>query len=221
MFKRREPRHWLTLVGRSFWPRGGWGRATSYVWHRLRRLPDPPHKVARGIGAGVFASFTPLFGFHFVLAGLAAWAVRGSILASLFATLFGNPLTFPLIAGISMTTGNWVLGRDARLPVGDILGAFGQASAELWRNAVAVFTPASAHWDGLSLFWNQVFWPYMLGGLIAGPVAGVIANYVSQPVVRLYQGRRRRKLAVKLQQIAAARTAAAATSPARAEEPNR
>jgi uncharacterized protein (DUF2062 family) len=219
MFKRRVPRHWLTLVGRSFWPRGGWGRAVSYVWHRLRRLPDPPHKVARGIGAGVFASFTPLFGFHFIVAGLVSWGLRGSILASLLSTLFGNPLTFPLIAGLSMSAGNWVLGREANLPVGEILGAFGRASAELWHNTVATFTPDPVHWDGLSLFFHQVFLPYMLGGLIVGPFAGLAAYFASEPVVALYQKRRRRKLAEKIEQIAATRSAAATTVPARTEEP--
>ena len=66
VFKRRNPRTWLRTVAEVFYPRGGWRRAVSYVIHRLRRLPDPPHKIARGVAAGVFVCFTPFFGFHFV-----------------------------------------------------------------------------------------------------------------------------------------------------------
>lgn len=211
MFKRRNRRTWLTLAGRSLWPRGGWGRAVSYVWHRLRRIPDPPHKVARGIAAGVFASFTPLFGFHFLLAAATAWVLRGSVLAALLSTLFGNPLTFPLIAGLSMATGNWMLGRDSSLPVGEILAAFGRASAELWRNFVALFTPDPTHWDGLALFFDRVFLPYALGGLIPGLLAGIAAYFLSEPVVEMYQKRRRKRLAAKKWKRA--------TPPATAEEP--
>jgi len=197
MFKRRGKRNWLTLAGRSFWPRGGWVRAASYVWHRLRRIPDPPHKVARGIAAGMFASFTPLFGFHFILAGSIAWAIRGSVLAGLMTTLVGNPLTFPLIAGISMTVGNWMLGRESSLPVGEILGSFGRASAELWHNFTTLFTAAPAHWDGLAAFLDRVFLPYLIGGLAPGFLAALGAYFLSEPIVEIYQNRRRRDLSAK------------------------
>ncbi|RMD91547.1 MAG: DUF2062 domain-containing protein, partial [Alphaproteobacteria bacterium] len=92
------------------YPRGGWWRAATYVWHRLRRLPDSPHRIARGIGAGVFVSFTPLFGMHFVLAALIALLIRGNVLAAVLATFFGNPLTFPLIAAASLKLGALILG---------------------------------------------------------------------------------------------------------------
>jgi hypothetical protein len=55
----------------------------SYVMHRLRRLPDPPHKIARGIAAGVFVSFTPSsVPFHH--RGLDRLAAGGNILAALW-----------------------------------------------------------------------------------------------------------------------------------------
>ena len=87
------------------YPSGGWLRASSYVWHRLRRLPDDPARVARGIVAGVFISFTPFFGLHFLGAALIAWAIRGNIPAALIATFVGNPLTFPFIATASLEVG--------------------------------------------------------------------------------------------------------------------
>lgn len=216
MFKRRDKRSWLTLLGRSFWPRGGWGRAFAYVWHRLRRLPDPPHKVARGIAAGVFTCFTPLYGFHFLLAGSIAWVLRGSILAALLSTLFGNPVTFPLIATVNMNIGNWMLGRDSSLPVGQILASFGHASAEMWRNTVALFTHATPHWDKLAMFFDQVFLPYLIGGIIPGAIAGFVAYLVSEPVVRAYRNRRQKRLSARKSKRS---RVAPATSPARAEEP--
>ena len=100
MFKRRETRSWLRAIAEFFYPRGGWRRAASYVGHRLRRLPDPPHRIARGIAAGVFVCFTPFFGLHFFMAAILAFLMQGNIVAALLATFFGNPLTFPFIAAI-------------------------------------------------------------------------------------------------------------------------
>ena len=110
VFKRRDPRSYLRMIAEVFWPRGGWTRAFHYVKHRIRRLPDDPHRIARGVGAGVFVSFTPFFGLHFITAALSAKIVRGNILASLLGTFFGNPITFPIIAFFSMKLGKWMLG---------------------------------------------------------------------------------------------------------------
>ena len=83
VFKRRERRSIGEIVGRSLYPRGGWVRAFEYVGHRVRRLPDTPEKISRGIWAGVFAAFTPFYGLHFVIAAVIAKLMRGNILASL------------------------------------------------------------------------------------------------------------------------------------------
>ncbi|MCX8509052.1 MAG: DUF2062 domain-containing protein, partial [Rhodobacteraceae bacterium] len=98
VFRRRDRRPVLRALTELIFPRGGWKRATQYVIHRLRRLPDPPHRIARGIFAGVFISFTPFFGFHFFGAIAIAMVLRGNVLAALLATFFGNPVTTPLIA---------------------------------------------------------------------------------------------------------------------------
>jgi len=83
VFKRRTPKSWALWVLHLVWPQGGWGRAFNYVKHRVRRLPDSPRKISRGVFAGVLVSFTPFFGLHFVIAALIAKAMRGNIPAHL------------------------------------------------------------------------------------------------------------------------------------------
>ena len=111
VFKRREKLGIGQRIKTFLYPRGGWLRAFEYVKLRLRRLPDPPEKIARGIWAGVFAAFTPFYGFHFIFAGALAFFMRGNILASLLATFFGTPLTYVPIGVISLQTGHWLLGQ--------------------------------------------------------------------------------------------------------------
>ena len=88
MFKRRDRRPIWRAIGEFLWPRGGWSRAFQYVQHRLRRLPDSPERIGRGIWAGVFTTFTPFYGLHFIFAAMVAFVMRGNILASMMATFF-------------------------------------------------------------------------------------------------------------------------------------
>ena len=194
VFKRRDARTWPQALVALVYPKGGWGRAASYVGYRLRRLPDPPHKIARGVAAGVFVCFTPFFGFHFVLATILAFVMQGNILAALLATFFGNPLTFPFIAALSLELGSWMLGMPSGTPLPEIFNEFSRASLELWNNLRAIFTPEVAHWEGLRhIFW-RLFWPYIVGGLVPGTVTGVIAYMLTLPAVSAYQKRRVKKL---------------------------
>ena len=123
----------------SLWPRGGWSRAFHYVKHRMRRLPDSPERIARGIFAGVFASFTPFYGFHFFIAAGLAFLLRGNIVAGLMATFFGNPLTFVPIGAMSLNTGYYMLGlnklsdEEVKRSLGGKFVDAGQDRKELFR----------------------------------------------------------------------------------------
>jgi len=211
VFKRRNQRTWPQYLGDLVYPKGGWSRAASYVWYRLRRLPDPPHKIARGIAAGVFVCFSPFFGFHFFLAAILAFVMQGNILAALLATFFGNPLTFPFIATVCIELGSWMLGHQGSVPLPELFAAFSQASLELWRNFTAIFTPEVTHWNRLADFFWRVFFPYMVGGVLPGTVAGVAAYMLTLPAVTVYQKRRIKRLQARVEKRrkAAARADAA------------
>lgn len=204
VFKRRNPRSYLRILAEAFWPRGGWTRAFHYVKHRIRRLPDEPQRIARGVGAGVFVSFTPLFGFHFLSAAFSAWVVRGNILAALLGTFFGNPVTFPFIAFSSMKLGHLILGTSFdESQHATLAGKFIGAGADLKGNFIAIFTDATAHWDNLYNFWNEVFLPYLVGGILPGIIAGVLASYLSAPLITAYQKHRRKKLKDRFEKLKA------------------
>lgn len=199
VFRRREKRSWPRIVAEFLWPRGGWARAAQYVRHRLRRLPDSPNRIGRGIFAGVFASFTPFFGLHFVTAAAVARAMRGNMIAALLATFFGNPITFPIIAWASLRLGHWLLGTKYREDGADtLIRKFNHAASDLWNNFNALFTPERAHWHGLGKFYDDVFLPYLVGGIVPGVITATIAYYISLPLITAYQNRRKLTLKRKL-----------------------
>lgn len=198
MFKRRDKRSWWQITRDLVYPRGGWSRAFEYIKHRVRRLPDPPERIARGIFAGVFVTFTPFFGLHFFLAAGLAFLMRGNIIASLLATFFGNPLSFLFIVPISYNTGHFLLGTRARSGTHSITDKFAQAGWDLWYNFEAIFTPAVADWSHWRVFMGEVFYPYLIGGIFPGVIIGWVCYYTSVPLIRVYQNRRKGVLKAKL-----------------------
>ncbi len=202
IFRRRDRRPPLRAVADFFWPRGGWTRAFHYVKHRVRRLPDSPERIARGVWAGVFTTFTPFYGLHFVVAALIARVMNGNILAALSSTFFGNPLTYVPIGVVSLQTGHWLLGTEFDQEVDkSLVGKFIAAGHDLKSNLFSHFTGDPVDWHGLTLFYNEVFYPYMVGGLLPGAITATICYFVSLPLIRAYQLRRRSKIKAKFEEI--------------------
>ncbi len=193
VFKRREPVGWLAWMRGMVYPKGGFRRATRYVIHRMSRLPDEPHRIARGIFAGSLIGFLPLPGLQFVAAWAAARLVQGNVLAALLGTFNTNPITTPFFAVFAMTLGHWLLGVEAPLTAEGIAKAFGHAGTDLWRNFLAIFGPERMQWEGLLRFWHEIYLPYFIGALLPGIVLSAIAYYVTIPIVKAYQKARHAK----------------------------
>ncbi|MFN4100667.1 MAG: DUF2062 domain-containing protein [Pararhodobacter sp.] len=189
----------LRAAAEFFWPRGGWRRAATYVLHRMRRLPDSPERICIGIAAGLYVSFLPIYGLHFLTAALLAWIFRGNILASLLSTFYGNPLTFPLMAAGSLEVGSWVMGTEIRMSVSRVMAAIGRAADELKDNLIAVFTGETAHWTRLARFFEDVYLPYMVGGLLLGLPFAIAAYFVHLPLVRAYQRAHQKRLKARFE----------------------
>jgi uncharacterized protein (DUF2062 family) len=193
VFKRREPLGWLSWLREMVYPKGGFRRATRYVIHRMSRLPDEPHRIARGIFAGSLIGFLPLPGLQFVAAWAAARVMRGNVLAALLGTFNTNPITTPFFAVFAMTLGHWLLGVEAPLSAEGIARDFGSAGGDLWRNFMAIFTDDQMQWGGLAGFWHDVYLPYFIGALLPGIIISLVAYYVTIPIVQAYQKARHAK----------------------------
>jgi len=142
-----------------------------------------------GCAAGIFVSCTPFLGFHFLLAGLIAWSIRGSIIASALGTFFGNPLTFPLIWISTFKVGNWILGKSSEI---------GQIDLAERLNELRVYFLIDVGFAFEMLFYTlwPVIKPMILGAIPFGVIASTIGYYVIRKVVEAYKVRRQRKFAL-------------------------
>ena len=195
VFKRRDRPPLLGRIRQLLLPRRGWRRGIEYLGHRVRRLPDTPHRIALGFACGVYASFTPLFGLHFVVAVALARVLRGNMVSSLIGTAAGNPLTFPLIASVSLALGRRILGYGVTgRDFSRISDAFAQAFAAVWHGILSLFGRGDSEWQKLIPFFRDIIWPYFVGGLLPGLVAAIVGYYLTRPLIAAYQTRRRARM---------------------------
>src|SRR4051812_1515158 len=112
ILKRRTPRTRWQHIREALWPSMGLRRLMKYYNHRIGRLSGSPYYIAAGFATGVAVSFTPLVGFHFIIAGVVTWVIGGSLMAMALGTLAaGNPWTYPIIWATSYELGKKMLGE--------------------------------------------------------------------------------------------------------------
>lgn len=157
MFSSRQKPSWSRKLLDVIWPRSGFRKAWNYRMLRLSRLRVCPHRLSLGFAAGAFASFTPLIGFHFLLAAALALLLRANVLASLAGTVVGNPLTFPLIWLATYKLGTFMTGTTA------------SASTAATMAAPSAWTEIGASLQGALL-------PMLLGAVPLG-LLGAAASY--------------------------------------------
>jgi uncharacterized protein len=126
-----KSRHRPTVLQRArllLWPRVSFVRSARYTMKRIMRLKASPHAIAVGCAAGVFASITPLIGVQMVMAGAIALILRGSIAAAMLATLFGNPLSWPVIWWATYALGSAMIGQPGSAQAAD----FSHGADQIW-----------------------------------------------------------------------------------------
>lgn len=175
----------------ALWPRRSFGRSFQYFIKRVLRLTATPHAIAAGVAAGVFASWTPLLGFHFVLAFALSYALAGNMMAAAIGTGFGNPISFPFIWALTLKIGNLLIGIETGVH---------QKHVDL--------QALLRHLD-VSQLWDPVLKPMLIGAIPPGIITAVGFYILTYWGVRVFQTRRKSRLAARakarIREIAAAR----------------
>lgn len=183
LFKRREREGFWERTRTAVWPRRSFSRSVQYLVKRILRLTASPHAIAAGVAAGAFASFTPLLGFHFILAAIIAFILAGNLVASAIGTFVGNPITFPFIWGFTHKLGTFMLG--SRYYEGDrdinLFQYFRHTDFwELWDI-----------WDLIMRLWHPFMKPMLVGSIPLGIFCGAFFYIVTFWAVKAFQNRRR------------------------------
>jgi uncharacterized protein (DUF2062 family) len=165
LFRRREAPTLMERMRTAVWPRHSWSRSARYFVKRVLRISGSPHAVAAGVAAGVFSSFTPFVGLHFIVSFIVAFIIGGNLLAAAMGTFIGNPLTFPFIWASTYSLGSRILGQSSTLALQELHYAFTHKSlAILWPivapmlvGSVPIGLPIAAAFYVMSFFAVRAF----------------------------------------------------------------
>ncbi|MEO0329564.1 MAG: DUF2062 domain-containing protein [Pseudomonadota bacterium] len=161
-------------------------RSAKYVSKRILRLTASPHAISAGVAAGVFASFTPFLGLHFLLAFLIAYLIAGNFLAAASGTFFGNPLSFPFIWTSTYSLGEFILSGKSQ---GEGPGLTSLMEANYWEIGFDGFFAL------VSGLWHPVIKPMLIGSIPIGVLFGIMAYIVTRwASARFQEARYRRRL---------------------------
>ncbi|WP_306262546.1 DUF2062 domain-containing protein [Pararhizobium sp. IMCC21322] len=167
LFRRKHPEQFWQKLRVALWPRRNWWRSAQYISKRVLRLSASPHVVAMGFAAGVFASFTPFIGFHFVICFAIAYIMRGNMIAAALGTWLGNPITFPFIWFYTYKLGNLLLhGNEGALTMREVSGQLLHLS---FGNLIELLKPMT------------------LGGFMLGVPMAIISYFIIRRLVFVYQ----------------------------------
>ena len=186
LFSRKNPATWSEWLRVMLWPRRSWARSAKYVSKRVLRLTASPHAIAAGVAAGVFASFTPFVGFHFIIAFAVAYVIAGNFLAAASGTFFGNPITFPFIWTSTYQLGNFILSGETPESGGNELESLADADwIELGFGGI---------WDLVVGIWEPVVKPMLIGSIPLGVLFGICAYLLTRwASVKFNEARKRRR----------------------------
>lgn len=179
LFRRRKKPSWPERLREFFWPRKGVTRPARCLAKRILRLSASPHAVAAGVAAGTFSAFTPLLGFHIILALALSYLIAGNLLAAALATTIANPLTIPLIALATFRSGEVLLGIRSTEAI---------TAAELFHRMEHL---------QLAELWQPVLKPMLIGAGFLGGLTAFLAYAATQLAVRSFKARRRARLAAQ------------------------
>lgn len=177
LFRRRKPADFWERLRIFVWPRKSFSRSVQYFSKRVLRLRATPHAIAAGVAAGVFASFTPFVGFHFVIAAILSYVVAGNVIASAFGTAIGNPLTFPFIWASTLELGRFL-----------ITGSF--AGPEFPMNLANVIWKLD-----IAQFWQPFIKPMLVGSIPIGIVFALGFYFATRWATLAFREKRRELLA--------------------------
>ncbi len=168
------------------WPRRSFSRSLKYGSKRILRISASPHAIAMGLAIGIFAAFTPFFGFHLIIAVVLAYFLAGNVAAAALGTAVANPLTLPFIWGSTFEIGRFFLrgefGKEPPLRLGAAL--------------------ETMHFSEI---WGPLIKPMLLGSLVLGAGFAVLTYFTTFYFVASM--RRRRVVRMKVRQMAGRKAA--------------
>lgn len=167
---------------------------TRFIKFRILHVDDTPQRIARGVAIGLWVAFTPLLGFHMLIALALAALFRANKVLAVLLVWVSNPMTLIPIHLPAYLVGRFFVGRlhapalTNPAQVADLLGNLFSFHKMLTCLHTASF------WKELAVVFGKIGLEVTIGGFVIGTIVAVSGYYASFYWVRHHRmktGRRR------------------------------
>lgn len=150
--------------------------ALKKAYDRLIRIRANPREIALGFALGIFIGVSPTIGFQMAIAVFLAALLKWNKVSAAIGVWISNPLTVPIIYGITYLIGAKLLG-------------IGETDGFVFDHNMLSKAP-------------EIMWVLVVGGIILGIPLSVIGYYFCYSAVQKYQEDIRKKLALQKERLA-------------------
>ena len=171
-------------------------RIARFIKLRLLHIQDSPQRIATGVAIGFFAAFSPLLGFHILLALVLSFMLRANKLAAVVSVWLNNPIT-----AVPMFYLGYVLG-------GAITGFFGGSQVEQpqfsqfmaqFKEATDLNVFTSEFWHEILEFCFRVGLELWIGCTILGIVSAICGYFITLRFILWHRKKHPRRRYLDLQ----------------------
>ena len=158
-------------------------RLKTFFVYRVLHVDDTPHRIALGVAAGIFVTWTPTIGLQMLLTLALSILLRANKFVGVPFVWISNPFTFGPIYLPAYLLGGLLLG--------------GRYAPQAFHDAVAQAAACDGSWWACVQAWFDALWPIYpalwVGGVLAGGVCAVIAYVVVYRAVVVFRRFRARR----------------------------
>ena len=152
------------------------------VYERFLKIRGEPRDIALGFALGLFVGLSPTMGLQTPVAIFFAALLKWNKISAALGVWITNPLTAPIVYGITYFSGAKVLGLTrAYMPAENI------GSTSLFKMLLKA---------------PEIFWALIIGGLMIGIPLAVAGYYLSYSAVMRYQEKIKKKMAKRKERLA-------------------
>lgn len=167
---------------------------TSFIKFRVLHIDDTPQRIARGMAVGLWVAFTPLMGFHMLIALGLSILFRANKALAVALVWLSNPFTLIPVYLPAYLVGRFFVGKFHPSSMTDPVQV-----AELLGNLFSFHKMltclhSTAFWKELAVVFGKIGLEVTIGGFVIGSIAATAGYYASLYLVRYYRtkkGRRR------------------------------
>lgn len=162
------PTHWFS------W----WGRLRYFVVHRILHAADSPHRIALGVGIGMFIALLPLVGVQMVISAVLCHPFKANKAVAVALAWVSNPVTLIPIYLPMYWLGCVMLGIEA-IPYDNFVAIFFPEEGGFIASLTATYTAML-----------DIFVPLWLGSFVVAVAIAVPCYFLTLRVVTAYRMRR-------------------------------